>query len=237
MRNTYFSFKQFTVHQDECAMKVTTDACIFGASIILPIHAKVLDVGTGTALLSLMLAQRYNDAKFEAIEIDEKACGQASSNVAQSKFKSQISVAHVNFFSFTSSKKYDVIICNPPFFERHLKSLNDTKNIAWHSNQFSLISFFERATKMLSASGVIWLLMPTSRIEELQNLIQPYKVFVTKIIFVQDTAEQRSHVSIVHIKQEQKQCIEDYLTVKQNRNGPYTADFEDLMRPYYLAID
>ena len=128
MSNSYFQFKQFIIHQDRCAMKVTTDACLFGAWVAEEdksekiITKNVLDIGTGTGLLSLMYAQKNSLANIDAIEIDEDAYIQAKENVAASPFAERINIIHDDIKRFTFSKKYDCIISNPPFYEKEIRS-------------------------------------------------------------------------------------------------------------------
>ncbi|MDP4263910.1 MAG: methyltransferase, partial [Bacteroidota bacterium] len=137
MANNYFQFKQFIIHQDRCAMKVTTDACLFGAWAAKRIRnsgdrtLNMLDIGTGTGLLSLMIAQQC-DALIDAIEIDKVAAGQAEENVTSSPWKEKIRITQgdIKYFAKSSSSRYDIVICNPPFYENELVSPSHEKNIA-----------------------------------------------------------------------------------------------------------
>src|SRR5262245_3491214 len=130
MANNYFQFKQFTIHQDRCAMKVTTDSCLFGAWVASRESAarsspgtrrRILDIGGGTGLLALMLAQRTN-AFIDSIEIDKDAFQQAEENVKASPWSDRISLYHGDAREFSFQHKYQTIICNPPFYEKELKS-------------------------------------------------------------------------------------------------------------------
>src|SRR5688572_25058776 len=134
MPNTYFQFKQFTIHQDRSAMKVTTDACLFGAWCATEINQdnkRLLDIGTGTGLLSLMIAQK-NKLLIDAVEIEEQAAVQAVENVKASPWKESVHVIHKNIRDFNSEKKYNYIISNPPFYENELSGERMEKNIAHH---------------------------------------------------------------------------------------------------------
>ncbi len=146
MSNQYFSFKQFTIWQDQCAMKVCTDSCIFGAT--LPTlnernHQinKVLDVGAGTGLLSLMYAQLNEKCTITAIEIEPNAAKQAKKNIEASKFANKITLLATDFFDYNTETNFDLIICNPPFYEHDLKSPDKNRNLAHHSAQFNLSQF------------------------------------------------------------------------------------------------
>ena len=124
MANPYFSFKQFTVRHDRCAMKVTTDSCLFGAWMARELQQlsgiqDIWDIGTGSGLLSLMVAQK-NNVVIDAIEIDPAAAAQASENSSASPWSENIRIIHEDVRTADPGKKYDVIISNPPFYEREL---------------------------------------------------------------------------------------------------------------------
>ena len=123
MANTYFQFKQFIIHQDQCAMKVCTDACILGAWFAekIPSQSAVLDIGSGTGLLMLMLAQK-NKSEIDGIELDLSSFKQLKENISISKWKESLHAFPGDVRTFSFSSKYDFIIVNPPFFEGDLLS-------------------------------------------------------------------------------------------------------------------
>lgn len=133
MANSYFQFKEFTVRQERASMKVCTDACLFGAyaanQLIFINPAECLDIGTGTGLLSLMLAQKI-PANIDAVEIEYASYSQAKGNFEHSPWREQLNVFHTDINQFQSEKKYNCIISNPPFFEKDLKSEDEKKNAA-----------------------------------------------------------------------------------------------------------
>src|SRR5437868_5022622 len=141
MPNNYFQFKQFIIQQDNCAMKVCTDACLFGAYIAnelqsIPVNT-ILDIGAGTGLLSLMLAQKTT-AVIDAVEIDNAAFEQAKENIAASPWKEKINTYHADISTFKTGKRYEHIISNPPFFEDDLRSNDEKKNFAKHDSSLTL---------------------------------------------------------------------------------------------------
>ena len=143
MANPYFQFKQFTIHHDRFAMKVTTDSCFFGAWVAEEIKKEkrkiknALDIGAGTGLLSLMIAQK-NKIEIDAVEIDKDASQQAKENIEASPWKNQIHIFNEDIVSFQPGKKYDCIISNPPFYENELASEKQKRNIAHHSEQLTI---------------------------------------------------------------------------------------------------
>ncbi|HAI74792.1 MAG TPA: methyltransferase, partial [Microscillaceae bacterium] len=137
MANTYFSFQQFTIQQDKSPMKVCTDSCILGAMACVEGKKQVLDIGTGTGLLTLMMAQRNPEAYFTALEIDALSVEQAQKNFAQSPWSDRLKVIGCSLQAFSSGfvdKKFDFIVSNPPFFSNHLKPHSKSTKIALHND-------------------------------------------------------------------------------------------------------
>jgi len=146
MANPFFQFKQFIVYHDRCAMKVTTDSCVFGAWVAGDMAREerkittALDIGSGTGLLSLMIAQK-NDLDIDAVEIDKEASLQSQENIAASPWKDRIQVENEDARQFRGVSKYDCIVSNPPFYENELTSERKTKNIAHHSEELTRRSY------------------------------------------------------------------------------------------------
>ena len=166
MPNAYFRFKQFTIHQDGSVMKVCTDSCVLGAWSAM--HAgecqRILDIGTGTALLSLMLAQK-SSAPIDAIEWDPEACAQARENIRDSPWPTQIQIIQADARTYRSPLSYDFIISNPPFFESDLWSPDDKKNLAKHGASLTLEALLGVIKTNLRPKGVFTILLPFHRSE------------------------------------------------------------------------
>ncbi|HRH61625.1 MAG TPA: methyltransferase, partial [Chitinophagaceae bacterium] len=185
MSNNYFRFKQFTIHQDKCAMKVCTDACLFGSLItqfLISNHnlLHVLDIGAGTGLLSLMYAQKNSAAIIHAVEIDEGAAQQAIENFTVSPWKERLELHNTSIqqFSNTVIQQYNLIISNPPFFENDLKSGNHKRNLALHSSELSFEELLEAISKLLAADGVFAVLVPYHRADEMLELAAAKNLFL-----------------------------------------------------------
>lgn len=161
MSNSYFSFKRFTVHQDRCAMKVGTDGTLLGAWANGGL--RILDVGTGTGLIALMMAQRFPLSSVEAIDIDADACAQAVDNVLDSPFSSQIKVTNISFQDFVSQiggARYDTIVCNPPFFENSLSSPDAKRDIARHASALSFADLLAGVRSVIAPVGIFSVVLP-----------------------------------------------------------------------------
>jgi tRNA1Val (adenine37-N6)-methyltransferase len=186
MPNTYFRFKQFTVHQDKSAMKVCTDACLFGAWVAQRINAeKILDIGAGTGLLTLMLAQQ-SGATIDAVEIDEHAFEQASENFNASPWASRLKVFHSSIQEFTG-EQYDLIISNPPFFNNDLKSVDGKRNLALHSQALGLEELVASVKRLLADKGAFAILLPFHRAAYFEELAEKNKLYVKEKVLVKQS--------------------------------------------------
>ncbi|MEE0972800.1 MAG: methyltransferase, partial [Paludibacteraceae bacterium] len=159
MRNSFFRFKQFTVYQDRCAMKVGTDGVLLGVLADVSKATRILDIGTGTGLIALMLAQRQKDAHVDAIEIDEQAAQQAQENIAQSPF-CYIHVHTTALQAYNSTQPYDLIVSNPPYFVDSLKAPNAARNLARHTDSLSFADLLQGAERLLHNDGCFWVILP-----------------------------------------------------------------------------
>jgi len=242
MANNYFQFKQFTIQQDKCAMKVTTDACLFGSH--LPISSEeggvgnVLDIGTGTGLLALMYAQRNPLAEIDAIEIDKEAAGQAGENVAASPWPARINVIHADAREFDYPKKYDVIISNPPFYENELKGDDKKKNLAHHNEGLLLPELLNIIKKNLAPGGSFYLLLPYKRNEEIKKLLMEHELAVRQITFVRQSVMHDYFRMMIDGKPEAGKPAEtkiDDISIK-DENDRYTPEFTVLLQEYYLYL-
>ena len=160
MSNSYFSLKQFTIWQDKCAMKVGTDGVLLGAWVSIEGAKRILDVGTGTGLIALQLAQRCPEARITAIEIDREAALQAKENVLRSPWPDRVAVECCDFTDFTSTKKIDLIVSNPPYFVDALRCPDAQRNLARHSDGLNYEVLFGHSAPLLNKDGQISVIIP-----------------------------------------------------------------------------
>lgn len=163
MANNYFKFKQFTVYHDRCAMKVGTDGVLLGAWARG--GKRILDIGTGSGLIALFMASRFNDAEVVAIDIDKMACEQAEDNVKRSAFSNRIKVINRPLQDFDTGL-YDSIVCNPPFFDKALKSNDERKATARHTDTLSFKDLFGSVARLLTDKGEFSVVIPSSSHDE-----------------------------------------------------------------------
>ena len=232
-----FQFKQFKINQDQCAMKVCTDSCIMGAYTDIADAKTVLDIGTGTGLLTLMLAQRFQ-TQFTAIEIDDLAYHQAQYNFNQSPWKTNISLQHgdIKQFALTAPSTFDYILCNPPFYSNALKSPNKQKNLAYHNDQLSQTQLLDCVKKLLLPSGKFSVLLPIPEAVLLQQKAVAAGMFLIDSLAIQHNANKAAfrridtYAFIPTIKHNSQQLI------IRNANNEYSKDFTTLLKDYYLAF-
>lgn len=235
MANSYFKFKQFKVHQDKCAMKVCTDACLFGAFTAgLDLKGKqVLDIGTGTGLLSLMLAQKHGDTRIDAVEIDASAAEQALENIQSSPWPGNISLHHTDILHFEPAHHYDLIISNPPFFEDDLQSSDAAKNKAKHSTALSFSQLLKFAEANLSKKGIFAVLLPYTRVQGFIDLALDHGLYPARQVLVKQTMKHKYFRGMLFFERKKQELQYSEITIKDLDNK-YTADFTMLLKDYYL---
>jgi tRNA1Val (adenine37-N6)-methyltransferase len=252
MPNSFFQFKQFTIHQERSAMKVTTDACLFGAWVAgkverLKLKAEkgqtnnlnefflnVLDIGSGTALLSLMLAQKKT-AAIDAIEIDEEAYQQAIENVSASPWKNNISLLHGDARIYPFPKKYDTIISNPPFYEKEIKSADHKKNIAHHGHALRLNELLPVIRQNLSSEGRFYLLLPFKRNNEIEKDIAGNSLYINEKVLVRQSVTHGYFRIMLSGSFIQTEVITKEISIR-DESQQYTNEFIALLRDYYLYL-
>ena len=236
MPNDHFEFKQFKVIQSACSQKVSTDACLFGAWVALHGGARqgVLDVGTGTGLLMLMLAQKVN-ATIDGIEIAEDCAKQAKENIGASSWSNRLSVINADARTHHFEKKYDIVISNPPFYENQLRSPDPARNLAWHSHELNLAELTALSSTLLSADGIFCILIPYSRKEEFLDLASNHDYHAEQILTVKHTRNHPASRCMLILSKRAGTVVEETLEIR-NEDGSYSDPFIELLRDYYLFL-
>ncbi len=219
-------------------MKVCTDACLFGAYIaneILQLPVKnILDIGTGTGLLTLMLAQKTS-ATIDAVEIDAAAFTQAKQNIEQSPWKEKVAIYNADILKFQPNKKYDCIISNPPFFEDDLKSDDEKKNFAKHDTSLTFTELLNAVDANLSADGFFAVLLPFHRSNYFEEEAAKINFNLTKKILIKQTPKHNHFRSILIFSRKKLEPIQEEIIIK-NEDGNYTPAFTRLLKDYYLYL-
>ena len=158
-----FKFKHFEIHQDRCAMKVGTDGVLLGAWALG--GKRILDIGSGTGLISLMMAQRYPEAQVVGIDLDAEACAEARENVAASPFADRVNIVDCRLQDYESVEKFDAIVSNPPFFLNSLKNPDSKRSMARHADSLPFRELFRGVKLLLSDDGVFSAIIPVEVLE------------------------------------------------------------------------
>lgn len=236
MPNDYFQFKQFRVAQDRCAMKVCTDSCVFGAYIDVAGARRVLDIGTGTGLLSLMVAQR-SEAVVDAVEINPEAQAQARENFAASPWADRLQLHAMPLQQYTAQQPYDVILSNPPFFLASLKSDNAAKNTARHTGDLLFEDILEFAKHHLTQQGTLYLLLPPAEAAFFQKAAQAYGFHLAETVevFTYIGGKCIRHIQAYRFSPTDAPAMMQFYIREQDKVA-YTQEFIALLQPYYLHL-
>ena len=248
MPNTYFQFKQFRIDQEHCAMKVCTDACILGAwfasklrdSSIFPLHdqkssKRILDLGSGTGLLMMMLAQ-ITTASIDGIEIGETCYDQMTKNIRQNNWSDRLTALNGDARSYPFRFKYDFIISNPPFYENDLVSENESRQVAMHSKLMNLRDLAQILKKNLSSSGVAGIMLPSHRAKAFEAIAAAEGLYSMEELMVRQTPGHNYFRTITSYSFEKPAVVTTTELVIKNDDKEYSSKFKQLMAPYYLHL-
>ena len=226
--------------QDRCAMKVCTDACIFGAAVATKVSRNykqplnILDIGTGTGLLSLMMAQQL-DATIDAVEMNDAAHEQAAGNFQQSIWKDRLHAHHTNVLQFDPGKKYDCIISNPPFFEGDLRSGDPQKNAAKHDTGLTLEELLSVVSSHIAEDGIFAVLLPYHRVTFFIQLALKAGFYLQEQLFIRHTHTHPFFRGILFFSRKNIITATRELAIK-NATGNYTPEMIALLKDYYLYL-
>lgn len=238
MSNNYFRFKQFTVHQELCAMKVCTDACLFGAWLsakpFFPSTKHIMDIGAGTGLLSLIMAQK-TIAMIDAVEMEESAAQQAKENFEVSPWKGQLTLIFNDIKELVIAPKYDLVISNPPFYTNDLKSDNNKKNLALHSEALNLNELLQTSLKALANEGRLALLLPAHRADEFEKMALTNGLYLEEKAGVKQTEKHSWFRVLLLFSSIPSDTIYTEIIIKDAYNN-YTKEFSELLKDYYLFL-
>ena len=236
MSNTWFRFKQFTIEQEFTAMKVGTDGVLLGAWASLPgPRSRVLDIGTGTGLLALMMAQRDPGARVDALEIEPSAAVQAKENFKNSPWKERLNCIPASLQDYASSCdcRYDLIICNPPFFSASAKTSSREKNLARHDDSLSLEDLFRYAFRLMKKKATLSLVLPAEKEVRVLDLIAEYQLYCRRLTRVIPTPGKAAHRILLECSFISGTCLEDELTIENGRRHAYSDEFKRLTDEFY----
>lgn len=237
MSENYFKFKQFTILQDKCAMKVGTDGVLLGAYADTANCSCILDIGTGTGLIALMLAQKSN-ANIAAVEIDKAAFEQAAYNVQNSIFSSRIDIINSSIQDYKNKtiNKYDLIVSNPPFYQHHLKSGNKQKDIARHNISLSYNDLIEASVSMLQKNGKLCVIIPKSDEAYFVKICEKESLNLSKRLNIRPTPKKEIKRVILEFCFTKTNTKTQELIIEINGRHNYSEDYKILTKDFYLKF-
>lgn len=235
MKSNTFRFKQFDVIQDKCAMKVNTDGVLLAAWAQVNSAKTILDIGTGTGVLALMMAQKNPEAIIDAIDIDEDAFLQAKENFTNSKWSERLNAYHCSLQDFSPGRKYDAIISNPPYFIDDLKTDNSQKNIAKHSVALSYAELINGINFLLNKNGSGFIAIPAFNFSLLMKEAEKHQLFISNKTDVVSISGKAAYLSLIELSHKETMLKESTLTIS-NPDNSFTSEYIALTKDFYLKF-
>lgn len=238
MANNYFQFKEFKILQDGAAMKVGTDGVLLGAWAEIREAKNILDIGTGSGLIALMLAQRSNiKTQIDAVEIDEDAFVQAKENINASPWKQKISIYNSSFqsFSLNVKHKYELIVSNPPYFTDAFKATGDARNTARHTDSLSFNDLLIGVKEVISPNGRLAIVLPVTEGEVFINQAIDKYFFMNKKIFIKPTPTKLAKRLLLEFSMGNSALETNELIVELSRHN-YSDEYKRLCKDFYLKF-
>ncbi|MCM1109152.1 MAG: methyltransferase [Clostridium sp.] len=233
MKKDSFQFKQFTIYQDRCAMKVGTDGVLLGCWCPLPESGTILDIGTGTGLIALIIAQRHLSVQITGIDIDEQAIGQAQANAGLSPWSDRLNFIHTDVLAFTPGGTFNAIVCNPPFFPNSLQGPDPRRNRARHTDSLPFKSLVSKVSLLLSADGLFSVIIPSGYSDEFvqicwENNLNLYR----KCMVFTKLGKPSKRVLLAFRKGSTAYPLEEMLNIME-QNGEYSQAYIALTQDFY----
>ncbi|WP_369998336.1 tRNA1(Val) (adenine(37)-N6)-methyltransferase [Winogradskyella sp.] len=236
--NKPFKFKQFTIEQDRCAMKVGTDGVLLGAWTSVGHNPfNILDIGAGTGILSLMLAQRSNAEQIEAIEIDDDAFEQCAENFENSPWNDRLFCFHASLLEYMEAvdEKFDLIICNPPFYSEDYKSTDKARNLARFSDAMPMEHIVFAVINFLSENGKFAIVLPYKMEKEFIEEASLIGLFPNRILRVKGNPKSEIKRSLIEFSYTETNTEISELIIETDRHN-YTDDYINLTKDFYLKM-
>lgn len=229
-----FRFKHFEISQENAPMKVGTDGVVLGAWVSVENSKRALDMGTGTGLIALMLAQRNSEIQITAIEPNEAALKDARMNIENSKWKDRIELLESSLQDFETPSKFDLIVSNPPFFHRDLLSPNEGRSMARHASDFDQFAF-AKASEYLDENGLLAGIYPVPIFEAFDSAAHNLGLFPRRICEVHPTPSKLPHrILFEYSFTEVENSAHSSLIIEENGRHRYSENYIDLTREFYL---
>jgi tRNA1Val (adenine37-N6)-methyltransferase len=236
MANNYFNFKQFTIYQDKSAFKVGTDGVLLGACADIGDVKKILDIGSGTGLIAIMLAQR-SEAEITALEPDYDSYLQTCDNIKLCKWNRRIKAENVTLRDYDpGDMKFDLIVTNPPFFTDSLKSPDPRKSAARHNDSLTSDEILKGASRLLEDTGRLQLILPYVEGTIFIADAQQYGLYCNSILKIKPLPASEIRRLVLTFSRKQQKATEKFLTIEYGRRHEFTEEYVNLTKEFYLKF-
>ena len=235
-KNQIFQFKRFSVDQSDCLMKVGTDGILLGAWCDTKDSDLVLDIGCGTGLIALMIAQRTEDSNIHAVEIDKATCLQARQNFDQSVWSDRLTAHHVSIQKFYKEREsdYDLIVCNPPFFSGGTLSNNPDRNAVRHTVKLSHADLLRAVRHLLNPTGRFCVVLPNIEGLRFVEIARTYGFYLTKKTTVKSKESKPVERLLLEFSKSAKKTAEDIIIIYNDDNSDWHESYKSLTRDFFL---
>ena len=238
MANTWFKFKQFTIGQGQTAMKVGTDGVLLGAWTDVVNKSKILDIGTGTGLIALMLAQRNQDAIIDAVELDTAGSIQAKENLSNSDWSNRLFVINqsIQEFSQETTKTYDLIVSNPPYFENSFSANTTQRQMARATDSLSFEELISCSKKLLKQEGSFALIIPSDNSKSFINQCKDESLFLKRRCHIYPKLDSEIKRVLLEFSFTESNIQESKLVIEPHRRHEYSEAYIELTKDFYLKF-
>lgn len=239
MPNTFFSFKRFTVNQERCAMKVGTDGVVLGATACFDGCSRLVDVGTGTGVVSLMLKQRFPSVSITAVEIDHDAATQASENFAASPWSFETVCDSWQNFAAEACRqglRFDGVFCNPPYFTASLKAPSAERTLARHNDSLSFAELCGGVAKVLAEDGRFFVILPSVDMDSFVSTALAEGLFLQSVLYVHPVVDKPHKRVVLGFSTQRQAIVEEHLYIETAQRNVYTEQFISLVKDFYLNL-
>lgn len=236
MPNDFFEFKKFRIKHDKCAMRVNTDAVLLGAWVATDKCRTILDIGTGSGVIALMLAQK-SEARITAIDIDKASAEQAAENVSQSPYSDRVQVKHCSLQDFvkTNDQQFSLVVTNPPYFLDSFKNSSDARAIARHADALSFDDLIAGVKKVLHDRGKFCVILPKNEAQTFREKADAAGLYLSKLLRVRTTQEKNSEKRhLMQFEFRESEFSESTLIIEADSQHQYTPEYRALTRDFYI---
>ena len=228
-----FQFKEFKIIQEKSAMKVGTDGVLLGSWVSSKTFDNILDIGCGTGLITLMLAQRNLKSNITGIEIDKTASQEAQLNITNSDWNKRIDIIHTSLQKFNTTTKFDIIVSNPPFFTKNKSQ--QRRDIARHTNTLSFEELIQNSVNLLSDQGIFSVIIPKDSEANFYKIATLNKLYCNRVCYIKGNKKAKVKRVMIEFSFFKSKTITEHLTIEKSRHQ-YTDEYIQLCKDFYLKM-